>query len=565
MTQTNTDYLLQITPAVTDRTYAAPSANGGTDRFDDHLSQAATFSGEDSLNRESSSHRVDAAHPDRDERSRNSIASEPNSSNSGSPSSSQTPPVDHDRSADVVSDSKSPTGHEQPADVVSDSKASSDSEDGEEDNTEKPDNSAGVEVAGASQLATINTKKTDPRTRPNTNLTTAAPAKAAVLSKKPAAGAGEGKGTSNTDGEPTSDAPSAETVTQHADEAAKLTATAATDVIETKEDAGEAQATGSDGVQSKMTKNDAPNAKSKKEIIANDDTTLRNDSSGEAAGTGEISPEVAQEVTDRVEASAIPAEAATRKDKPETVESWEDDSPTDSQNDSRPAANNEASVQAIKSDSSQVVVSAARPTEASANGGSKSKDDERATKPLTAKSEAAAAAFARMTRNSLTGSSDSASGANDLPPVDPSRFIGRVAKAFQTAQDRGGTLQLRLSPPELGALRIELNVKDGVMSASLQAENANARRLLLDHLPALRDRLAEQNIRVDRFDVDVRRDSADKQTDTRGSQQQQFQHQPDQSAPRRQAQPQPRTREIPLPERTVIAPSASDAGLNLIV
>ena len=135
------------------------------------------------------------------------------------------------------------------------------------------------------------------------------------------------------------------------------------------------------------------------------------------------------------------------------------------------------------------------------------------------------------------------SGANDLPQVDPSRFIGRVAKAFQTAQDRGGTLQLRLSPPELGALRIELNVKDGVMSASLQTENANARRLLLDHLPALRDRLAEQNIRVDRFDVDVRQEGSGGQTDTRGSQQQQFQHQPDQPTPRRQAQPQPTVRD----------------------
>jgi flagellar hook-length control protein FliK len=170
-----------------------------------------------------------------------------------------------------------------------------------------------------------------------------------------------------------------------------------------------------------------------------------------------------------------------------------------------------------------------------------------------------------MTRNNVSGSNDSASGANDLPPIDPSRFIGRVAKAFQTAQDRGGTLQLRLSPPELGALRIELNVKDGVMSASLQTENSNARRLLLDHLPALRDRLAEQNIRVDRFDVDVRREGTGGQTDTRGSQQQQFQHQPDQPAPRRQAQPQVRTRDVTAPERTAITPSVSDTGLNLIV
>jgi flagellar hook-length control protein FliK len=140
-----------------------------------------------------------------------------------------------------------------------------------------------------------------------------------------------------------------------------------------------------------------------------------------------------------------------------------------------------------------------------------------------------------------------------------------VAKAFQTAQDRGGTLQLRLSPPELGALRIELNVKDGVMSASLQTENANARKLLLDHLPALRDRLAEQNIRVDRFDVDVRQDGSGAQADARGWQQQQPQHQPDRSLPRRQVPTQPKASPVSPSERGASAPRVGDTGLNLIV
>jgi flagellar hook-length control protein FliK len=153
----------------------------------------------------------------------------------------------------------------------------------------------------------------------------------------------------------------------------------------------------------------------------------------------------------------------------------------------------------------------------------------------------------------------------ELPAVDPARFIGRVAKAFQTAHDRGGTLQLRLSPPELGSLRLELTVKDGVMNASLQTENANARRLLLDHLPALRDRLAEQNIRVDRFDVDVRRDGTGNQTDAHGSQQQAFQNQSEQPSPRRQPTQQVQVREAVRAETAPVAPTISDAGLNLIV
>jgi flagellar hook-length control protein FliK len=92
------------------------------------------------------------------------------------------------------------------------------------------------------------------------------------------------------------------------------------------------------------------------------------------------------------------------------------------------------------------------------------------------------------------------------PVVDPARFVSRVARAVQTAHERGGPLQLRLSPPELGALRLELSVDRGALTAKIETENSNARQVLLDNLPALRDRLADQNIKVERFDVDVRRD-----------------------------------------------------------
>jgi flagellar hook-length control protein FliK len=75
---------------------------------------------------------------------------------------------------------------------------------------------------------------------------------------------------------------------------------------------------------------------------------------------------------------------------------------------------------------------------------------------------------------------------------------------------------------------LQLAVHDGVMTASLEAETPAARQLLLDHLPSLRDRLAEQNIRIDRFDVDVRQEGSGGQPDPRTSQQegrqQPFQH-----------------------------------------
>jgi flagellar hook-length control protein FliK len=62
---------------------------------------------------------------------------------------------------------------------------------------------------------------------------------------------------------------------------------------------------------------------------------------------------------------------------------------------------------------------------------------------------------------------------------------------------------LRLSPPELGSLHIEINVSNGEMTARVQAETPAARNVLLDNLPALRERLAQHDIKVQRFDVDL--------------------------------------------------------------
>ena len=102
--------------------------------------------------------------------------------------------------------------------------------------------------------------------------------------------------------------------------------------------------------------------------------------------------------------------------------------------------------------------------------------------------------------------------------------MSRVARAIETAQDRGGPLSLRLSPPELGSMRLELSVKQGVMTAKVETDTAAARQALLDNLPKLRDRLAEQNIRIDRFDVDVRREGNGEQANS-GPQHRQFQQQ----------------------------------------
>ena len=62
---------------------------------------------------------------------------------------------------------------------------------------------------------------------------------------------------------------------------------------------------------------------------------------------------------------------------------------------------------------------------------------------------------------------------------------------------------MRLSPPELGSMQLELTLRNGLMTAHVQAETDTARNMLFDQLPQLRERLADHNIKIDHFDVEL--------------------------------------------------------------
>jgi flagellar hook-length control protein FliK len=100
-------------------------------------------------------------------------------------------------------------------------------------------------------------------------------------------------------------------------------------------------------------------------------------------------------------------------------------------------------------------------------------------------------------------STSSTDGGTSLSQADRARLVQRVARAVQTAEERGGELKLRLSPPELGSLKLEVQIRDGALSARIEAQTPEAKQVLIDSLPALREKLSEQNLRVEKFDVDL--------------------------------------------------------------
>src|SRR5215211_5774312 len=136
MTQTNTDYLLQITPAV-DRTYGATGVSDDAGVFGDHLSQAATLSGYDSHNLNNGSQQTDTACKACDDRPWSTDDFQPISQDGGNTATSQTSPPDQEESTDKVSGSK-------PAIEDADS---------DEHDSKKADDASAAEIAGAGQAA----------------------------------------------------------------------------------------------------------------------------------------------------------------------------------------------------------------------------------------------------------------------------------------------------------------------------------------------------------------------------------------------------------------------------
>lgn len=144
--------------------------------------------------------------------------------------------------------------------------------------------------------------------------------------------------------------------------------------------------------------------------------------------------------------------------------------------------------------------------------------------------------------------------------IDATRLLTRVARAFTAAQERDGEIRLRLSPPELGSLRLDVRVQDGVLVARLQTETDAARTAIVENLPALRDRLSEQGVRIERFDVDLMQRQPGGMPDQPGGRQQDLPPAPISllAPPRRQS-------EAPAVTGPTLSAIGSADGLNVVV
>ncbi|MHC5113482.1 MAG: flagellar hook-length control protein FliK [Planctomycetota bacterium] len=92
----------------------------------------------------------------------------------------------------------------------------------------------------------------------------------------------------------------------------------------------------------------------------------------------------------------------------------------------------------------------------------------------------------------------------DPARVDDARVTGRVMRGLATmVNQRGGAMSMRLSPPELGALRVQMTITQGTVSAQFTAATEQAQSLLSRNLASLRSSLESHGLNVERLGVQM--------------------------------------------------------------
>jgi flagellar hook-length control protein FliK len=82
------------------------------------------------------------------------------------------------------------------------------------------------------------------------------------------------------------------------------------------------------------------------------------------------------------------------------------------------------------------------------------------------------------------------------------RLVEATGRALLAkAAEGGGSMRLRLEPPELGHVRLDIQVSKDIVRAEAVVEHSQVKQALLDQMPQLRQTLADRGLDLQGFDV----------------------------------------------------------------
>ncbi len=91
-----------------------------------------------------------------------------------------------------------------------------------------------------------------------------------------------------------------------------------------------------------------------------------------------------------------------------------------------------------------------------------------------------------------------------LGPTFPSYLINQVGKQIARSVLRGDrVIRLQLNPPELGVMKIEVDMKDNILKLGMITENSSVKELLLSNVHELREALAQQGVKLEKLDIQI--------------------------------------------------------------
>ena len=86
----------------------------------------------------------------------------------------------------------------------------------------------------------------------------------------------------------------------------------------------------------------------------------------------------------------------------------------------------------------------------------------------------------------------------------PAYLVDQVGKQISRSILRGDRIvRLQLKPPELGRVKINIDIKDSTLKLGMIAEHSSVKELLLSNVHELRAALVSQGIKLENIDIQI--------------------------------------------------------------
>ena len=104
--------------------------------------------------------------------------------------------------------------------------------------------------------------------------------------------------------------------------------------------------------------------------------------------------------------------------------------------------------------------------------------------------------------------SDTINAAKQQPKIAreilPEHLINQVGRQISRSILRGErVIRLQLHPPDLGSVKVEMDIKDNILKLGMIIENSTVKELLLSNAHELRQALVEQGVKLEKLDIQI--------------------------------------------------------------